>query len=284
MIEIIGAILAAFTVFFQSRLELSLEVLALRQQVAVLKRKRRRPMLSRLDRLFWIMLRMVWPRWSDVLDIVKPATVVAWHREGFRLYWRWRSSQQGGRPRVSEEIRNLIRKMRLENAGWGAPKIHGELLKLGFEISERTVARCLQALRPRTGKHGQCWKAFLANHREAIVAFDLFAVPTLTFELLYAFLIIEHGRRKILHCNVTPPPTSEWVVQQLKEAFPESVSVRICDLRPRLEIQCRGNPVAHSDRFTTEAHERPGAVAKRNCGTVGWKLQTGAIGPRHPTE
>ena len=220
--EIIGAILAGFSVFFRSRFDLSLEVLALHQQIAVLKRKRRRPMLSRLDRVFWIMLRMVWPRWSDVLDIVKPATVIRWHRKGFQLYWRWRSSQQGGRPRVSEEIRNLIRKMKLENAGWGAPKIHGELLNLGFKISERTVARYLRGLRPRTGEHGQCWKAFLANHREAIVAFDFFAVPTLTFQLLYVFLIIEHGRRKILHCDVTAHPTSEWVVQQLKEAFPEA--------------------------------------------------------------
>lgn len=218
----IGAILAAFAVFFRSRLELSLEVLALRRQVAVLKRKRPRPLVNRLDRLFWIMLRMAWPRWSDVLDIVKPATVIAWHRKGFRLYWRWRSTERGGRRRVNEEIRNLIRKMKSENAGWGAPKIHGELLKLGFNISERTVARYLRGLRPRTGKHDQGWKAFLANHREAVVAFDFFGVPTLTFKLLYAFLIIEHGRRKILHCNVTAHPTSEWVVQQLKEAFPEA--------------------------------------------------------------
>ena len=222
MIDIIGAIVAAFAVFFRSRLDLSLEVLALRQQVAVLKRKRRRPMLSRLDRLFWIMMRIVWSRWSDVLDIVQPATVIAWQRKGFRLYWRWRSSPQGGRPRVSEEIRNLIRDMKLENAGWGAPKIHGELLKLGFNVSERTVARYLRGLRPRTRKHDQQWKAFLANHREAIVAFDFFTVSTLTFKLLYCFLIIEHGRRKILHCNVTAHPTSEWVVQQLKEAFPEA--------------------------------------------------------------
>ena len=125
MIDILGAILAALAVFFRSRLDVSLEVLALRQQVAVLKRKRRRPVLSRLDRLFWIMLRSVWPRWSDVLAIVKPATVIAWHRKGFRLYWRWRSRQRGGRPRITEEVRSLIRKMRLENDGRGAPKIHG---------------------------------------------------------------------------------------------------------------------------------------------------------------
>ena len=169
MIGIVGAILSALAVFFRSRLEISLEVLALRQQIAVLKRKRRRPMLSRLDRLFWIMVRSVWPRWSDVLDIVKPATVISWHRTGFRSYWRWRSRARGGRPRITEEIRNLIRKMRLENADWGAPKIHGELLKLGFTLSERTVARYLRHLRPRTGKPDQRWKAFLANHREAIV-------------------------------------------------------------------------------------------------------------------
>jgi putative transposase len=188
----------------------------------VLRRKRGRPVLSRLDRLFWIMLRSVWPRWSDVLAIVKPATVIAWHRKGFRLYCRWRSRQRGGRPRITEEVRNLIRQMRLENAGWGAPKIHGELLKLGFSISERTVAKYLRGLRPRPRKPDQRWKAFLANHREVIGAFDFFTVPALTFNLLYCFLVIEHGRRKILHCNVTAHPTSGWVVQQLQEAFPEA--------------------------------------------------------------
>jgi putative transposase len=151
VIDILGAILAALAVFFRSRLDVSLEVLALRQQVAVLKRKRRRPVLSRLDRLFWIMLRSVWPRWSDVLAIVKPATVIAWHRKGFRLYWRWRSRQRGGRPRIAEEVRSLIRKMRLENDDWGAPKIHGELLKLGFNISERTVPGISEACGPEPG-------------------------------------------------------------------------------------------------------------------------------------
>ena len=128
----IRAIVAAFAVFFRSRLDLSLELLALRQQLVVLKRKRRRPVLSRLDRLFWIILRGVWPRWSDALAIVKPATVIAWHRKGFRLYWRWRSRRRSGRPRITEKVRSLIRQMWLENADWGAPKIHGELVKLGL--------------------------------------------------------------------------------------------------------------------------------------------------------
>ena len=153
--------------------------------------------------------------------IVKPETVVGWHRVGFRLYWRWRSRLRGGRPKITQEIRTLIRTMAVENSDWGAPKIHGELLKLGFEVSESTVARYLRRLR-RPGDAGKRWLAFLANHREAIVAIDFFTVPTLTFKLLYCFFVIEHGRRRILHFNVTSHPTSEWVVQQLREVFSDA--------------------------------------------------------------
>ena len=221
MLDLITLCLAAIRPFFRSGMDTSLEILALRQQVAVLKRKRPRPSLNRLDRFFWTTLRHIWPRWSDVLVIVKPETVVGWHRAGFRLYWRWRSRSRGGRPRVSEEVRTLIRRMAAENADWGAPKIHGELLKLGFEVSELTVARYLQRLR-RRGDPVKRWLAFLANHREVIVAFDFFTVPTLTFQLLYCFFVIEHGRRRVLHFNVTRHPTADWVVQQLREAFPEA--------------------------------------------------------------
>jgi putative transposase len=219
VLNLISAFLAAICVFFRSRVSTSLEILALRQQVAVLKRKRPRPSLNRLDRLFWTTLRNIWPRWSDVLVIVKPQTVVGWHRAGFRLYWR--SRPRGGRPKVSDNIRTLIRRIAAENSGWGAPKIHGELLKLGFEVSERTVARYLQRLR-RRGDPAKRWLAFLANHREVIVAFDFFTVPTLTFQFLYGFFVIEHGRRRVLHFNITRHPTAEWVVQQLREAFPEA--------------------------------------------------------------
>jgi len=215
------AFLAAIRVFFQTRLEISLEVLALRQQVAVLKRKRSRPLLNNLDRLFWTTLRSLWPRWTDVLVIVKPETVIGWHRAGFRVYWRWRSRPRGGRPKVNEELRALIRRMAAENSDWGAPKIHGELLKLGLEVSERTVARYLQRMR-RRGDPGKRWLAFLENHREVIVAFDFFTVPTLTFQVLYCFFVIEHARRRVLHFNSTSHPTADWVVQQLREAFPEA--------------------------------------------------------------
>jgi putative transposase len=221
LLPFIIALLTAIRVFFRSRHDTALEILALRQQVAVLKRKRPRPLLNGFDRLFWTTLRHVWPRWSDVLLIVKAETVVGWHRAGFRFFWRWRSCQRGGRPKVTAEIRSLIVRMAQENSDWGAPKIHGELLKLGLEVSERSVARYLQRVR-RRGDTAKRWLTFLANHREVIVAFDFFTVPTLTFHLLYCFFVIEHGRRKILHCNVTRHPTAEWVVQQLREAFPEA--------------------------------------------------------------
>ena len=225
MTELILPILAVIRVFFRSRRDTALEVLALRQQVAVLKRKRPRPKLNSLDRLFWTTLHRFWSRWSDVLVIVKPETVIGWHRAGFRLYWRWRSRPRGGRPKITGEIRDLIRRMAEENVGWGAPKIHGELQKLGFQISERTVARYLRRIR-RRGDPGQRWLAFLQNHREVIAAFDFFTVPTLTFQLLYCFFVIEHGRRRILHFNVTRHPTADWVVQQLREAFPEASPYR----------------------------------------------------------
>jgi hypothetical protein len=215
------SLFAAVGVYFRSRTDTALEVLALRQQVAVLKRRRPRPLLSPLDRLFWIALQDIWARWKDVLVIVKPDTVIGWHRAGFRLYWRWRSRPRGGRPRITEEIRVLIRRLAQENPDWGAPKIHGELQKLGFVVSERTVARYLQRIQ-RRGDPGKRWLAFLRNHREAIVAFDFFTVPTATFRVLYCFFVIEHGRRRILHFNVTRHPSAEWVVQQLREAFPEA--------------------------------------------------------------
>ena len=219
--EFILSILAVVRVFFRSRGGTALEVLALRQQVAVLKRKRPRPKLNSLDRLFWKTLRRCWSRWTDVLVIVKPETVIGWHRAGFRLYWRWRSRRRVGRPKITDEIRVLIRRLAEENPDWGAPKIHGELQKLDFVVSERSVARYLQRIR-RRGDPGKRWLTFLQNHREVIVAFDFFNVPTVTFRLLYCFFVMEHGRRKILHFNVTRNPNAEWVVQQLREAFPEA--------------------------------------------------------------
>jgi len=226
MIAMLVSFLTAFSAFLRSRYNLSLEIIALRQQLGVLKRKHPRPRLRMHDRIFWILLRRLWPGWSNVLVIVKPETVVGWHKAGFRLFWRFRSrSNKLGRPIIDAEVRGLIRQMVKDNPTWGAPRIHGELLKLGFDISERTVSRYIRRLSPRKQAR-KLWAAFLRNHREVIAAMDFFTVPTLTFRVLYCFFIIEHGRRKILHFNVTENPTSPWIVQQLSEAFPESCPYR----------------------------------------------------------
>jgi putative transposase len=218
--------LACLSAFFRSRHNLGLEILALRQQLGVLKRKHPRPRLRFQDRIFWILLRRLWPAWSDILVIVKPETVVAWHRAGFRLFWRMRSCPKSpGRPKIDVEVRALIRCMVKENKTWGAPRIHGELLKLGFDVSERTVSRYLRRLSPPEQAR-KLWATFLRNHREIITAMDFFTVPTLTFQVLYCFFVIEHGRRRILHFNVTEHPTGPWIVQQLREAFPESCPYR----------------------------------------------------------
>ena len=156
--------------------------------------------------------------------IVQPETVVGWHRAGFRLYWGWKSRPRAGRPRITEEIRVLIRRRAEENSDWGAPKIHGELQKLGFVLSERTVARYLRRIQ-RRGDPAKKWLALLRNHRKAVVAFDFFAVPTATFRVLYCFFVIEHRRRRILHFNVTRDPSADWVVQQLRETFAERLRI-----------------------------------------------------------
>ena len=206
---------------FRSHQTLLLENLALRQQLTVLKRKHRRPKVSRLDKLFWVLAHRFWSAWKSSLIIVTPETVVRWHRAGFRLYWSWisRVKKPVGRKRLSKEIRNLTFRMVAENPTWGAPRIHGELLMLGFDVSERTISRWMKRA-PRDPELAQRWQAFVRNHRDAIAAMDFFTVPTVTFQLLYCFFIISHERRQILHVNVTRHPTRTWIAQQLREAFP----------------------------------------------------------------
>ena len=206
---------------FCSRKDLLLENLALRQQLSVFKRRKQPPNLAALDRLFWIGMNRIWTEWKSSLLIVTPETVVRWHRAGFRTYWRWRSRHQvgRGRRRISRELRELIFRMVAENPTWGAPRIHGELLKLGFDLSERAVSRWVRRA-PKPLDRSRRWKAFLSNHREVIAAMDFFTVPTLTFGVLYCFFVIAHDRRRVLHFNVTRHPNSFWIAQQLREAFP----------------------------------------------------------------
>jgi hypothetical protein len=207
--------------FFRSRRDLLLENLALRQQLVILKAKRPQPRIALSDRLFWVFLRRLWPGWKQALMLVQPVTVVGWHRAGFKLYWKWLSRHRAcvGRRPIRKELRELIFRMVAENPTWGAPRIHGELKMLGFDISERSVLRWMRKA-PRSPEPAKRWAAFLSNHREAIAAMDFLTVPTLTFGVLHCFFVIAHGRRRILHCNVTRHPTSAWVSQQLRETFP----------------------------------------------------------------
>ena len=181
-----------------------LENLALRQQLAVLKRRHPKPRLGLFDKLFWVVARRFWSRWKDVLLLVSPETVVRWHRTGFRLYWAMlcKVRRQVGGKRISKQIRGLIFQMVVENPTWGAPRIHGELLMLGFDVSERSVSRWMKRA-PRDPEPARRWLSFLRNHREALAAMDFFTVPTITFNVLYCFFIISHDRRQILHLNVT---------------------------------------------------------------------------------
>ena len=192
---------------FSCRADLVLENLALRRQLLALHAHRPRRQLTALHKLFWVAWRTFWSGWTKPLVLVSPRTVVNWHRAGFRLYWRWvsRISQVGGRKRVSKEVRALIFRMVAENPTWGAPRIHGELLKLGFDLSERSVSRWIRRA-PRNPDPVKRWLTFLRNHREAIAAMDFFTVPTLTFGVLYCFFVIGHDRRKILHFSVTRIP------------------------------------------------------------------------------
>ncbi len=203
-----------------SRADLVIENLALRQQITALKPRRSRAPLDDADRGFWVALRSCWSGWASRLVIVKPATVVAWHRQRFRRHWTRLShrTRRPGRPRVSAEIRQLICKMAVEN-GWGAPRIHGELRKLVFVVSETTVSRYMPR-KPPDPDQVQRWLTFLRNHKDAIAAMDLFTVPTVSLRVLYGFFVIEHGRRRILHFNATYNPSAAWVIQQLREAFP----------------------------------------------------------------
>jgi transposase InsO family protein len=202
--------------------DLAIENLVLRQQLAVLKQRRPRPRLTDADRLFWVVLSKIWPGWREPLHIVQPETIVRWHRQGFRYYWRWKSGRRG-RPRIYPEIRGLIRRMCQGNPLWGAPRIHGELLKLGIEASEATVSKYMIK---RRGPPSQTWRTFLENHAKEIIALDFFTVPTATFQILFVLIILSHDRRRILHVNVTTHPTAAWTARQLLEACGTDVEPR----------------------------------------------------------
>jgi transposase InsO family protein len=218
MIGLFCFALAVLASPFKSKVRLEAENAVLRHQLIILRRRLHgRVGLTNHDRWFFIQLYRWFPSILKVLTIIRPETLVRWHRTGFRRYWRWKSRRRGGRPPVETELRALIRRMSIENPLWGAPRIHGELLKLGFEVAQSSVAKYMVK---RRVPPSQGWRTFLHNHAPDIAAMDLFVVPTIGFDLLYAFVIVRLRRRELIWINVTPNPTAEWVARQITEAFP----------------------------------------------------------------
>ena len=218
MIGLFCFVLAVLASPFKSKLRLEAENAVLRHQLIILKRRLQgRVRLTNNDRWFFIQLYRWFPSILQVLTIIRPETLVRWHRAGFRCYWRWKSRPLGGRPQIDTKLRALIRRMSIENPLWGAPRIHGELLKLGFEVAQSSVAKYIVKRRvpPSRG-----WRTFLRNHAPDIAAMDLFVVPTIGFDLLYALVIVRLDRRDLVWINVTTNPTAEWVARQITEAFP----------------------------------------------------------------
>ena len=218
MIGLFCFVLAVLASPLKSKSLLAAENAVLRHQLTVLKRRLKgRARLTNSDRWFLVQVYRWFPSILTAVTIVRPETLVRWHRAGFRRYWRWKSNSRGGRPPIENELRALIRQMSTENQLWGAPRIHGELLKLGFSVAQSTVARYMVK---RRGPPSQGWKTFLRNHAPDIAAMDLFVVPTIGFKLLYGFVIVRLDRRNLVWINVTTNPTAEWVARQITEAFP----------------------------------------------------------------
>jgi putative transposase len=198
----------------KTRTQLILENIFLHKQLEIYQRTDPKLKIKRTDRVIFSLIKDLLSNWKERIFIIKPETVIKWHRTAFRIFWRWKSQHKGGRPKISREVIALIKQMANENPKWGAPRIHGELQKLGFDISESTVQRYM----PKKGKrnNGQNWKTFLKNHSKEIISIDFLTVPTINFKLMYVLVIIEHHRRKLIHFNVTKNPTSEWTIQQIR--------------------------------------------------------------------
>jgi transposase InsO family protein len=243
-------------------------------QLIVLRRNvRDQVRLTNIDRWFFVHLYRWFPSILNVLVIIQPETLVRWHRVGFRCYWRWRSRRRGGRPKIETDLRKLIRQMSVENPLWGAPRIHGELLKLGFEVAQSSVAKYM-VRRRRSPSQG--WRTFLRNHAPDVAAMDLFVVPTIGFDLLYAFVIVRLGRRNLVWINVTSNPTAEWIARQITEAFPWDAAPKYllrdrdriygnCVIRRMRAMGIRDKPVAPASPWQNGFAERLIGSIRREC-------------------
>jgi transposase InsO family protein len=274
MIGLLCFVLAVLASPFKSKLRLEAENAVLRHQLIVLRRRPHgRVRLTNRDRFFFIQLYRWFPSILKVLIIIRPETLVRWHRAGFRGYWRWKSRRRGGRPPVESELRALIRRMSIENPRWGAPRIHGELLKLGFEVAQSSVGKYMVK---RRVPPSQGWRTFLHNHAPDIAEMDLLVVPTIGFDLLYAFVIVRLRRRELIWINVTANPTAEWVARQITEAFPWSEAPHYM-IRDRDRIYgavvtrrlramgIRDKPIAPASRWQNGFVERLIGSVRREC-------------------
>ena len=273
ILHLLGTFVASL---FKSQHRLALENLFLRHQLNIALRRAPHLRLRGDDRALLVWMTWLWPTLLGLSRVVQPDTILRWHRAGFRSYWRWKSRGRAGRPKVSRELCELIRRMNIENPLWGAPRIHGELLKLGFEIAELTVSKYMVRHR---GPPSQTWRTFLRNHADAIAAIDLCVVPTLTFECLFAFLVVGHGRRQLLWFAVTRHPTAEWLAQQIVEAFP-------WDMAPTYLV--RDNDGAYGHAFTSRVRamgirDRPIAAAIDSRRVVGGRHFASMGWPRRVT-
>src|SRR5689334_19589243 len=241
MIRWLAIVLRTLRSAVRTHRELALENLALRQQLAVWKARQPRPRLTEIDRIFWVLLSKLWTSWRHSLLVVQPQTVIGWQRRGFRRYWAWKSRRRSGRPVIDTELRDLIRRMSRANPLWGAPRIHGELLKLGLTVSQATVSKyMLRHRRPPS----QAWRAFLKNHAKDVIALDFFTVPTATFRVLFVLVVLTHSRRRLVHFNVTEHPTADWTARQLLEASGQEENARHL-IRDRDQV--------YGDRFSRQA-------------------------------
>jgi transposase InsO family protein len=270
MIGLFGFVLAILASPFKSKLRLEAENAVLRHQLIVLRRRLQgRVRLTNHDRWFFIQLYRWFPSILQVFTIIQPETLVRWHLAGFRRYWRWKSRPLGGRPQIDTELRALIRRMSTENQLWGAPRIHGELLKLGFEVAQSSVAKYMVK---RRGPPSQGWRTFLHNHAPDIAAMDLFVVPTIGFDLLYAFIIVRLDRRDLAWIDVTTNPTAQWIARQLTEAFPwdgaPGYMIRDRDRIYGTVVTRRLRAMGIRDKPTAPASPWQNGVAERLTGSI----------------
>jgi len=274
MIGLLSLFLALLTVPFKSKGRLEAENVVLRHQLIVLRRNvRGQVRLTNSDRWFLVYLYRWFPSILNVLTIIQPETLVRWHRVGFRCYWRWKSHRRGGRPQIDTDLRKLIRRISVENLLWGAPRIHGELLKLGFEVAQSSVAKYMVR---RRRPPSQGWRTFLRNHAPDIARMDLFVVPTIGFDLLYAIVIVRLDRRNLVWINVTTNPTAEWIARQITEAFPWDAAPKYllrdrdriyggCVTRRLRAMGIRDKPIAPASPWQNGFAERLIGSIRREC-------------------